>query len=250
MGERCYTERPPGTADVITADTLRLEAVTVCVGFDDFLDVTLSLNMAQVDHMIVVTSHEDKRTHKCCNKHGATMVQTDLFKKNGRNFNKGAAIQQGFNYFHFMGWRIHLDADIALPDNFRRVLFNRTHLDRQCIYGADRMDIVGLKLLMKIRSSPQHLYGSHVRIDGPLGHRFIDPLNGYVPIGFFQMWHATSHRHYPHSLGSAAHDDTMFSSQWKEEHRRHLPTVVCQHILSAPSVQGENWDGRRKQPRL
>jgi hypothetical protein len=29
------------------------------------------------------------------NKHGAITVQTDLFKKNGRNFNKGAAINEG-----------------------------------------------------------------------------------------------------------------------------------------------------------
>ncbi len=241
---------PPPPADRFVIDALRLEVVTVCVGFDDMLDVTLGLNMAQVDHMIVVTSHEDKRTHKVINKHGATMVQTDLFKKHGRNFNKGAAINAGFNWFNFFGWRMHLDADIALPDNFRRVLFNRTHLDPECIYGADRMDIVGLKSLSKLRASPQHLYGSHVRIEAPLAHRFIDPLNGYVPIGFFQLWHASSHRRYPHSLGTAAHDDTMFSSQWKERHRRHLPTVVCHHILAAPSVQGENWDGHRKQPRL
>ena len=37
------------------------------------------------------------------NKYGATMVQTDLFKKHGRNFNKGAAINAGFNYFNFSG---------------------------------------------------------------------------------------------------------------------------------------------------
>jgi hypothetical protein len=241
---------PPPPPDQFAVDALRLEAVTCCVGFDDMLDVTLGLNMAQLDTMIVITSHEDKATHKVINKHGARMVQTDLWKKNGRNFNKGAAINHAFSYFQYFGWRMHLDADIALPDNFRRVLFNRTHLERECIYGADRMDVIGLGTLNELRASPQHLYGSHVRIEAPVGHRFIDPLNGYVPIGFFQLWHASSHRQYPYSLGSAAHDDTLFSAQWKEQHRRHLPTVVCHHVLAAPSVQGENWDGKRKQPRL
>ena len=36
-----------------------------------------------------------------------------------------------------------MDSDICLPDNFRRMLFNHTHLDPSCIYGADRVNIVG-----------------------------------------------------------------------------------------------------------
>lgn len=231
-------------------DALRLEALTVCVGFDDFLEVTLAANMPHVDTMIVVTSHEDRATAKVVNKYGAMLVQTDLFKKNGRNFNKGAAINAGFAYFQYVGWRLHLDSDIALPDNFRRVLFNRTHLNRNCIYGADRMETIGRNEINRLRSQPQHRHGSHIRIEAPLGHRFIDPLNGYTPLGFFQLWHASVHRAYPYSLGTAAHDDIMFAAQWKREHRQHLPTAVCHHILAAPSRQGENWDGHRKQPRL
>ena len=231
-------------------DALRLEAVTVSVGFDDMLDVTLPCNMSQVDTMIVVTSHEDKKTAKVVNKHGAMLVQTDLFKKNNRNFNKGAAINAGFAYFQYYGWRMHLDSDIALPSQFRRVLFNRTHLDQACIYGADRMDVIGVKEFIKLRTSPQHLYGSHVRLDAPVAHRFVCPLNGYTPIGFFQLWHSSCQKNYPYSLGTAAHDDTMFSALWKTENRRHLPTFAVFHLLAAPSVHGENWDGHRRQPRL
>src|SRR5207244_10492182 len=50
-------------------ESLRLEAVTVCVGFDDILDVTLALNHPHLDTMIVVTSHDDKRTHHVAHKH-------------------------------------------------------------------------------------------------------------------------------------------------------------------------------------
>ena len=59
-------------------ESLRLEAVTVCVGFDDVLDVTLALNHPHVDTMIVVTSHDDRRTHRVARKHGAICVQTDI----------------------------------------------------------------------------------------------------------------------------------------------------------------------------
>src|SRR5580658_8424827 len=116
-------------------DEQRLEAVITCVNFDEILDVTLTNNHPHLDTAIIVTSHADKKTQKVAQKHGATCVQTDLYYKNGRNFNKGAAINAGFNHFHYHGWRLHLDADIALPDNFRRLLFNHTHLDKNCLYG-------------------------------------------------------------------------------------------------------------------
>src|SRR6266567_8062496 len=92
---------PPPPTDY--PDAQRLETVTVSVGFDDLLDVTLGLNHPHLDTLIVVTSHADKATHAVCRKHGAVCVQTDLFTKNGRTFNKGAAINAGFGYFQYSG---------------------------------------------------------------------------------------------------------------------------------------------------
>ena len=234
-------------------ESLRLEAVTVCVGFDDLLDATLTLNHPHLDTMIVVTSHDDRRTQAVAHKHGATCVQTDLFKKNGRAFNKGAAINAGLSRFQYHGWRLHLDADIALPDNFRRVLFNHTHLDAACIYGADRCDVIGHDELRATRArDPQHACGAFVspQHHRPLSPRYVDALRGYVPIGFFQLWHAHAQKPYPYSLGTAAHDDVMFAEQWATEHRRHLPTVICHHLCARAPTLGENWEGHRRQPRL
>ena len=234
-------------------ESLRLEAVTVCVGFDDFLDVTLGLNHPHLDTMIVVTSHDDQRTHRVARKHGAICVQTDLFKKNGRSFNKGAAINAGLSRFQYHGWRLHLDADIALPDNFRRMLLNHTHLDPACIYGADRCDVIGVAELRVTRArDPQHAHSAFIspQHHRPLSPRYVDPLRGYVPIGFFQLWHARTQKSYPYSLGTAAHDDVMFAEQWATEHRRHLPTVICHHLCARPPKLGENWEGNRHQPRL
>ncbi|HEV7405164.1 MAG TPA: hypothetical protein VGO11_19630 [Chthoniobacteraceae bacterium] len=237
-------------------ESLRLEGVTCCVGFDDILDVTLSLNHAHFDSFIVVTSHEDKATQKCAQKHGAHCVQTDLFKKNGRKFNKGAAINAGFDRFQFHGWRMHLDADIVVPDNFRRLLFNHSHLERSCIYGCDRVDVVGRDALAKLRKElhrePQAAWRCLVnpRHHAPPGARYVDPLRGYVPIGFFQLWHAHAQKPYPYSLGTAAHDDVMFAASWPESHRRLLPTGFVYHLAAQAPKWGENWDGHRKQPRF
>ena len=246
----------PGTPGPHLTEALRLEAVTCCVGFDDLLDMTLALNHPHLDTLIVVTSHADRATQAVAKKHGAICVQTDLFRKNGRTFNKGAAINAGFSRFQYHGWRLHLDADVALPDNFRRILFNHTHLDTDCIYGADRVDVVGGDAIAAIKSGmphrPQHSDGFMVapRPAQPLSARYVDTLRGYVPIGFFQLWHSSTQKEYPWSLGTAAHDDVMFAEQWPGPCRRHLPTVICQHLCAHPPSLGENWDGARKQPRI
>jgi hypothetical protein len=239
----------------LVAESLRLEAVTACVGFDDFLDVTLALNHPHLDTMIVVTAHGDRATQAVAKKHGAICVQTDLFEKNGRTFNKGAAINAAFARFQYHGWRLHLDADIALPDNFRRMLFNHTVLDRTCIYGADRVDVVGAEAIQAYcaeRETPQHIHGFLVspRPARPLSARYVDTLRGYVPIGFFQLWHCSTQKDYPWSLGTAAHDDVMFAEQWPAACRRHLATIICSHFCSNQPGLGENWDGQRKQPRI
>jgi glycosyltransferase involved in cell wall biosynthesis len=226
-------------------DALRLETVTTCVGFDDMLDVTLTYNHAQVDNAIIITSHDDIKTQMVVQKHGARLVLTDLFKKNNRQFNKGAAINSGFGHFQYHGWRLHLDADIVLPDNFKRILFNHTHLDRDAIYGCDRLDVVGVKDMRRLMSSPQHGFGYLVMSKNvPASARYVDGLRGYVPIGFFQLWHASKQIWYPYSLGTAAHDDILFAEQWPSSHRRHLPTVICYHLQAERGKMGENWEGR------
>jgi len=75
-------------------------------------------------------------------------------------------------------------------------------------------------------------------------------LDGYTPLGFFQLWHASRQKQYPYSIGDAAHDDTMFSRLWPLARRRHLPSCVVYHLCPSPPRWGENWEGKRKQARL
>ena len=255
---------PSSKPSLYDTEALRIEAVLTCVNFDDILDVTLGLNHPHLDNLIVVTSHEDKATQLCAKKHSVMCVPTDLFKKNGRNFNKGAAINAGFDRFQFHGWRLHIDVDIILPDNFRRVLFNHTHLERDCLYGASRRDIVGqdaLNAYLKARNLlPQHAFqsglstehGGAMPVSGPSASsaQYVDSLRGYCPIGFFQLWHASEQREYPYSLGTACHDDVIFAQSWPEAKRHLLPSVACYHLVGRLPYYGENWDGIRRQPRL
>ncbi len=227
-------------------DHLRLEYVTTSFGFDDLLDITLGLNHPHFDTAIVVTAHEDKKTQAVARKHGAICVLTDLWVKNGRKFNKGASINDGFGRFQYHGWRAHLDSDIVVPDNFRRLLFNHTALDHNSIYGADRIDVIGLEELRRATGRHQHQDSYFIVQHHPqnISARYVDLLRGYVPIGFFQLWHASCQKEYPFSLGSAAHDDVLFASQWPRSHRHLLPTVLLWHLLPERTWLGQNWEGR------
>ncbi len=238
--------------DPFATEALRLEAVTVSAYFDDLLDHAITANHPHLDTLIVVTAHDDRRTQQVCAKHGCICVPTDLLKKNGRQFNKGAAINAGFNRFQYNGWRVHLDADILLPDNARRLLFNHTHLERDCIYGCDRIDVVGRSEIEAVRTHRQHNWGFLVYPThrAPITARYVDGLHGYVPIGFFQLWHASKQSMYPFTLGSAAHDDVCFATLWPAGKRRHLPQLICHHMVTEKdAIFGNNWEGR-KQKRL
>lgn len=233
-------------------DIDKIEAVTTCVGFDDILDETLPLNYPHLNTMIVVTSHDDKKTKMVAQKHGAICVETDLFKKNGRKFNKGAAINAGFDRFQYYGWRMHIDSDVILPDNFRRLLLEHTHLEKDKIYGADRINIIGSKELEDHRTN--RIYNPHSKHrflleyaeNKKIGARYVDTLRGYCPIGFFQLWHSSCQQPYPHSIGDASHDDVAFSSQWPLSQRVHLPTIICYHLCTDEPKWGENWEGRKQ----
>ena len=53
---------------------MKVEAVTVSIGFADFLKVTLPHNLPLFDRIVVVTSPDDVPTRELCRKLGIKMV--------------------------------------------------------------------------------------------------------------------------------------------------------------------------------
>jgi hypothetical protein len=231
-------------------DELRLEAVVACVGFDDLLDVALRTNMAHVDTMVVVTSEKDASTRRVAEKHGATVVVSPLFERKGRVFDKGAALTHALHSCQYRGWKLMLDADIVLPAHFRRVLFNHTDLDKGAIYGADRINVIGLEELAAIQKVGQF---DHTYLTLPEGARAIEkrvvhPLYGYIPVGYFQLFYGEAD--YVSSKGTAEYDDVLFAARWPGVRRHILPTAVVYHLCVERPVYQENWDGTRRHKRL
>lgn len=233
----------------------RLEAVIVCVNYADFLAQTLPYNMRQFDHMVVVTDSRDRETADLCAHLGVECRSTDLFFHQGDKFAKSRAIDYGLAYLRGDDWVVHLDADIWLPPMARQLL-EKTRLDADCIYGIDRVNCCGYDAWNRFVTSEPRNSAHHQHIRNcltipppfPMGARIVIPhYEGFLPIGFFQLWNAARHptRRYPLNHGSAERTDVLHSLQWPANHRRLLPDFIGVHLESkAGGKMGDNWSGR------
>ncbi|HWB00058.1 MAG TPA: hypothetical protein VG713_16280, partial [Pirellulales bacterium] len=230
-----------------------LEAVTVCVDYSDFLAETLPHTLTLVDRMLVVTSYEDVETQELCAHMGVECRPTDLMYHGGE-FAKARAIDFGLAFLRSTGWCLHLDADIWLPPMTRQIL-NDLPLDPECIYGCDRMMCNSWGAWRRFITAPQHKGSTrqHTRNcfvlppPWPMGARLAIPeYGGYIPIGFFQLWHSQTKRRYPLHHSTAERTDVQFSLQWPRGKRRLIPEIVAVHLESETSgFMGDNWGGRK-----
>ena len=230
-----------------------MEAVVVCDKYADFLVHTLPHNKFLFDRIVVVTSFEDKATQRVCEFHHVECIRTDELLSRKGEFHKGKGINAGLEALSLRGWAVHLDADIYLPPQ-TRLLLQAADLDPAFIYGIDRFNVRGFEAWAEFQGVPrlQHECETYIHLGAfPMGTRVMHRhAGGYVPIGFFQLWHASAQKDYPWSLGTAQHDDILFAEQWPRANRVHLPTVLTYHLCAQPPKLGENWDGHRQQPRL
>jgi hypothetical protein len=231
----------------------RFEAITVCVNYSDFLAETLPNNLRYFDHFVVVTSYADTQTQDLCAHLGVECRTTDVMCKDGGAFAKGRAIDHGLAFLRKTDWVVHLDADIWLPPRTRYWLDNAS-LDEDCIYGIDRANCTGYDAWRKFRDQAarnstaiQHIRGwLIVPPPFPLGARFVlKDYEGYVPIGFFQLWHAKHDRRYPLDHSTAERTDVLHPLQWPLGKRRLIPEIIAIHLESEAGKMGTNWHGRK-----
>lgn len=236
---------------------MRIEAVIICKDYSDFLEHTLSENAQHLDDILVVTHEDDKKTQEVCNKNSIRFITTHVFNEKGHVFNKGHAINVGLDNIRGDDWVLHLDADIVLCRDFRRMLAH-AQINQKNIYGADRINIYGYDTWTKVKPllsnhyqdrwfiDPGFCHQSNVPAGIKFGARVIHKEHGYIPIGFFQLFHGSKGKRYNHVRGSAAGTDVMFPCQWTRENRVLLPDIVVYHLDSEDEHRiGTNWKGRK-----
>lgn len=229
---------------------MKIEAVVVCVGYDDFLRVTLPYNLAHVDHLTVVTTPEDGATRRLCHQLGVRCLPTHAFSREGAGFNKARGINYGLSHQRCDDWLLHLDADVVLPPRTRHMLMN-AELRRDTIYGIDRVNCPNYDEWAAFLASPEHQYEWSCLVKTPrrwaLGARIAHgDYGGYCPLGFFQLWHSSAQARYPIiQQGDAEHTDVLHAIQWDRPRRHLLPEIIALHLESEEAPMGANWKGRR-----
>jgi hypothetical protein len=233
-----------------------IEAVTVCVNYSDFLAHTLPHNKQFFDNYVVVTDTKDEKTKALCEHYKVTCIQTDAFYENEDKINKGKGINEGLKALKKIGWVVHLDADIYLPP-LTRDIFENTPMDPKGLYGIDRMMCPTYEEWQEYLSDPDPIHQSWVYVHMtafPVGVRIAQYYGeGYLPIGYFQMWNPKNSGifEYPKEHGSVDRSDVIFAKMFYRSNRHLLPELVCIHLDSEDlnlKDMGKNWDGRKTAP--
>jgi hypothetical protein len=248
-GETNGNEQNPNEGQVF----MKIECVIVCVDYGDFLAETLPHNLPHFDRTLVITSPKDVETQELCRRLSVPYYATNIFYKDGDCFNKARGIDFGLSYLRWNDWVVHLDADVYLPPLTRQLIEWR-NLDTESIYGIDRVNCVGYEAWKKFEARHHTGHDFMCRVKVPDGMPLLDRIairdyGGYIPIGYFQMWHGSLGRRYPIAKGDAEHTDVLHAIQWDADRRRLIPEVIGVHLLSGDSALGANWHGR-KTPRF
>ena len=233
---------------------MRIEAVTVCKGFGDILEYAIVQNQSLFDRWIIVTSPDDHATHRVCKHHGIDFVDTDAFTRKGEAFNKGLGVNVGLAHQTCADWILHLDADILLPPRTRHFLEN-AELDTRCLHGIDRFNLVTSEAFQDWKRTGGPQYEWFCLVNPPQGATFGSRIvhydfGGYMPIGFFQLWHADSGiTRYPTKVSAnAEHTDVLHAMKWPRSRRVLIPEILAIHLMSEPQPMGANWEKRTSKP--
>lgn len=234
---------------------MKIECITTCVGYGDILAHTLPRNRHHFDSMLVLTAPEDQQTQKVCDYYQVPYFSTDCFGTRWGQFSKGTAINEGLRKLELSDWICHLDSDIVLPPNTRKAL-ETANLATDAIYGVDRVECKSYLDWLRFVDNPEPVVAGNgyfihtTHSPFPIGTRVkFDQAGGYIPIGFFQLWHADSKMtKYPEGHTDAGREDSYFASQWPRDKRQLLPEILAYHLESEAAPMAVNWKGRATKP--
>lgn len=202
---------------------LSIRGITVSVGYGPLLAITLPRNMRHFTECVVVTSPDDRETQAVARAvPGVRLLITDAFRRHGARFNKGLALEEGFDTLGRDGWILIWDADILMPNGL-----GLEHIRPNTLHGAKR----------RILEDP-------TQWTPEFNWKTCTCSHDQGPIGFFQLFHSDSdsvrgkHPWYDVSYPHAGGGDAYFMDLWPHNRRRILP-IECLHL----GPKDRNWFG-------
>lgn len=191
----------------------KIEAVVICVNYSDFLKITLSKNAHNFDHIVIITSHNDNEIEKITSSYSnISLIKTDAFYYNGASFNKGLAIDVGFQSLKYKDWVVNLDADIVLPTNFKEKFLQEAN-DIECSYSAQRYNIETYEEWLEINKNILKL--KNKLLYRGIGYGYFFCFN-YKSKIFQHLLEITNGFPYPNWLPNVAESDWIFRNYWSD----------------------------------
>ena len=227
----------------------KLEGLMVCVGYADYLDLTLPWNMRHFHKFVVVTHPSDIATQEITQKHGGTLVLCPECKGQVGGFNKGIALNAGIAQLDYDDWVLFIDSDILLPSNLLTALKSQK-LDPEVLYYAARWYSPETNIIQWVEDYKNN---ESIIMNQPSPHR--DPgsiIRDVAPWGYFQLVNARSRvlsrlGRKPCSVffNSAGGVDKQFHEMWSPSLKRFSGYNVA-HLYHG--AFGANWRGRTTPP--
>ncbi len=197
---------------------MRIDAIIQSSSYADMLAITLPLNKAAFDSVIVYTKRGDTATQVVCAANDVRCIETDRFTQNGSRFNRGAVFNEAFRgaikeYSLGLrigfGWICMLDSDIVMPAGWRET-FEGLPPERECFYGARRYNVETAEQWAAVQADPEYL--KQLTLFRGYGYSYVT-LHHVGSSTFLRLWETTQGNPYPEWRdGSTA--DWMFRNQW------------------------------------
>ena len=230
---------------------MKVEAVSICVNYADYLRISLPINKKIVDKIIIVTRLDDIETQKVCIENYVEFIATNEFNNHPSGFNKFKGINKGLEKLDKDGWVLFLDSDIVLDPLTRRV-FDNLKLDENALYGCDRVNCIGYDNWL---TRKELILGNWLLTPGSmeLGARICQYYGqqgdngrfaGWKPLGFFQLVHNSTLLDYPTDTDGYDRCDMLFANRYARENRIFIPEILAIHLESQNAQMGDNWKGR------
>lgn len=248
---------------------MELSGIVVSVGFGDLLSVTLPRNARHFSRIVVVTVPPDRdpETHAAValsrKQNPACEIltyETDEFYRHGAVFNKGLALDSGFDVLgslggslaasghverdcsrYAAGWIVVFDADTLFPASLSADL-DRLNLNPHpdnLNPASGRLYTPRRRILANVAAWPEYVEPEHHN----RWHSLPLKKEGEFP-GYFQLFHSSDPvlhllPWYPTDWTHAGGCDSFFQFKWPKQNKIRPPFEVL-HLGEC----GENWCGR------
>ncbi|OHB83796.1 MAG: hypothetical protein A2V98_19855 [Planctomycetes bacterium RBG_16_64_12] len=200
-----------------------MNGIVVSVEYDDLLAITLPRNATHFERILVVTSPADEATQDLVSRtSNAEVHTTDAFYRHGAAFNKGLALEEGFEVLGRDGWLVVWDADIVMPQPM-----DLEAIEVGNLYSPHR------RMCRNLAEWQGQIHWKKWPIQGDREHAgYFQLFHGQDPVLRQRPWYGTDWRH-------AGGCDSDFQAKWPNQRRRRLSFEVL-HL----GVEHVNWHGR------